>query len=48
VLIEVDSHWLPDAGPTYRKGHVKTTVAAIALDPANRRFGYFHNTVITS
>jgi len=44
VLIEVDAHWLPDAGPTYRKGHVKTTVAAIALDPARRRFGYFHNT----
>ena len=44
VLIEVDAHWLPDAGPTYRKGHVKTTVAAIALDPTSRRFGYFHNT----
>ncbi len=44
VLIEVDAHWLPDAVPTYRKGHVKTTVAAVALDPANRHFGYFHNT----
>ena len=44
VLIEVDSHWLPDAGPSYRKDHVKTTVAAIALDRAARRFGYFHNT----
>ncbi len=45
VLIEVDSHWLLDTGPTtYRKGHVKTTVAAIALDTAQRRFGYFHNT----
>jgi hypothetical protein len=44
VLIEVDAHWLPDAVPTYRTGHVKTTVAAIALDPVNRRFGYFHNT----
>jgi hypothetical protein len=44
VLIEVDSHWLPDAGPAYRKTHVKTTVAAIALDRINRRFGYFHNT----
>jgi hypothetical protein len=44
TLIEVDAHWLPDAGPSYRKDHVKTTVAAIALDPANRRFGYFHNT----
>ena len=44
VLIEVDSHWLPDAGPSYRKEHVKTTVAAIALDRAGKRFGYFHNT----
>ncbi len=44
VLIEVDSHWLPDSGPTYRKAHAKTTVAAIALDPTARRLGYFHNT----
>jgi hypothetical protein len=44
VLIEVDSHWLPDAGPAYRKEHVKTTVAAIALDRTAKRFGYFHNT----
>ncbi len=44
VLIEVDAHFLPDAVPTYRKDHVKTTVAAIALDPVSRRFGYFHNT----
>ena len=44
VLIEVDSHWLPDAGPSYRKEHVKTTVAAIAIDRTGRRFGYFHNT----
>ena len=43
VLIEVDSHWLPDAGAAYRKEHVKTTVAAIALDRAGERFGYFHN-----
>jgi len=45
VLIEVDSHYLPDTGPaTYRKGHVKTTVAAVAIDTAARRLGYFHNT----
>lgn len=44
VLIEVDSHWLPDAGPSYRKEHVKTTVAAVALDRGHKRFGYFHNT----
>jgi hypothetical protein len=44
VLIEVDSHWLPDAAPTYRRHHVKSTMAAVALDPAARRLGYFHNT----
>lgn len=44
VLVEVDSHWLPDAGPTYRKGHAKTTIAIAALDPAAKRLGYFHNT----
>ncbi|HZP98586.1 MAG TPA: DUF1839 family protein [Reyranella sp.] len=43
VLIEVDSYWLPDAA-TYRQGHVKTTVAAVAIDTAARTFGYFHNT----
>jgi hypothetical protein len=43
VLIEVDSHWLPDASPSYRRTHGKTTVAAIALDRADRRLGYFHN-----
>jgi hypothetical protein len=43
VLIEVDSHWLPDASPSYRKTHGKTTVAAISMDRASRRFGYFHN-----
>lgn len=44
LLIEVDSHWLPDAAPSYRQGHAKTTLAAVAIDPAARRLGYFHNT----
>jgi hypothetical protein len=44
VLIEVDSYWLPETAPAYRQQNVKTTVAAIALDPARRRLGYFHNT----
>lgn len=44
VLIEVDGYWLPDAGPAYRKEHVKTTLAAVALDRSQRRLGYFHNT----
>jgi hypothetical protein len=42
VLIEVDAHWLPDADLAYRQQHVKTSVAAVALDPAARRLGYFH------
>ncbi|TBR26043.1 MAG: DUF1839 family protein, partial [Reyranella sp.] len=42
VLVEVDAFWLPDAGEAYRKAHVKTSVAVMALDPARRRFGYFH------
>ena len=29
VLIEVDSHWLPDAAPAYRRHHAKSTVAAV-------------------
>jgi hypothetical protein len=44
ALIEVDSYWLPDAVPAYRHQNVKTTLAAVALDPAARRLGYFHNT----
>jgi hypothetical protein len=44
VLIEVDSYWLPDTGPGYHRDHVKTTVAAVALDSGAKRFGYFHNT----
>jgi hypothetical protein len=43
VLIEVDAHWLPDVDLAYRRQHVKTTVAAVALDPAARRLGYFHS-----
>lgn len=43
VLIEVDSHFLPDAA-TYKTGHVKTTVAAVAIDTTAKTFGYFHNT----
>jgi hypothetical protein len=44
VLVEVDAFWLPDAADAYRKAHVKTSVAAIALDPGKSRFGYFHGT----
>ena len=44
VLVEADAFWLPDAGDAYRKTHVKTSVAVIALDPGRKRFGYFHGT----
>lgn len=44
VLVEVDAFWLADASDAYRKAHVKTSVAVIALDPGRRRLGYFHGT----
>lgn len=44
VLVELDSHYLPDtAGTAYKLAHVKTTVAAVAIDVAQQRLGYFHN-----
>ncbi len=44
MLVEVDAFWLPDAADAYRKAHVKTSVAVIALDPGSPRLGYFHGT----
>jgi hypothetical protein len=44
VLLEVSSYHLPDtAGTAYRREHVKTTVAVVAIDVEARRLGYFHN-----
>jgi hypothetical protein len=44
VLIELDSFFLPDtAGSAYKTAHVKSTVAAVEIDPAARILGYFHN-----
>jgi hypothetical protein len=43
-VVEVDAYFLADAGDSYRKGHVKTTIAMVMMDPAGRRLGYFHNT----
>ncbi len=44
VVVEVDAFYLPDtAATTYRSGHVKTSIAAMALDLAGERLGYFHN-----
>jgi hypothetical protein len=43
VLFEVDAFFLPDtAGTTYRHGHEKTTIAAVAIDTETRKLGYFH------
>lgn len=43
VLVELDSYYLPDtAGTAYGIEHVKSTVAAIEIDVANERLGYFH------
>jgi hypothetical protein len=44
VLVELDSYYLPDtAGSAYKLAHVKSTVAAVAIDLNERRLGYFHN-----
>lgn len=43
VLVELDSYYLPDtAGTAYGREHVKSTVAAVAIDVAQRELGYFH------
>src|SRR5262249_52154471 len=44
VLVELDSYYLPDtAGTAYQREHVKSTVAAVAIDVVGQRLGYFHN-----
>jgi hypothetical protein len=43
MTVEVDAWYLPDtAGTSYRQGHVKTSIAIEAVDPANARLRYFH------
>jgi hypothetical protein len=45
LIVELDSWYLPDTEATdYRKGHVKTSVVAEAIDPARERLRYFHAT----
>ena len=40
----MDAFYLPDtAGTSYRTEHVKTSIGIQALDPEERRLGYFHN-----
>ena len=43
MIIEVDSFYLPDTAATsYRKGHVKSSIAIEAIDPAGEALRYFH------
>lgn len=44
IIAEVDAFFLPDTwATTYRRGHVKTSLAVESIDPARRRLTYFHN-----
>jgi hypothetical protein len=43
IIVEVDSWYLPDTASTsYRSQHVKTSIAAEAIDVAGQSFRYFH------
>ena len=45
IIVELDSWYLPDTAATsYRAEHVKTSVAAEAIDPEGERLRYFHGT----
>jgi hypothetical protein len=45
LIVELDAFFLPDTAATsYRSEHVKTSVAADAIDPAGGVLRYFHNT----
>jgi hypothetical protein len=44
VLVEIDAWYLPDTeGTSYRRGHLKTTIAPESIDRAQERLVYFHN-----
>jgi hypothetical protein len=44
IIVELDSWYLPDTASTsYRAEHVKTSVAADAIDLAGERLRYFHS-----
>jgi hypothetical protein len=43
LLVELDSFYLPDtAGTAYQRAHVKSTVAVVEIDIAQKHMGYFH------
>src|SRR3954462_3855683 len=44
MIVEVDAYYLPDTAATsYRREHVKTSVAAAAIDREREVLRYFHN-----
>lgn len=44
LIVELDAWFLPDTAATsYRREHVKTSVAIESIDPAGERMTYFHN-----
>ena len=44
MIVELDAWYLPDTAATsYRREHVKTSVAVVAIDPVALRLRYFHN-----
>ncbi len=44
LIVELDAFYLPDtAATTYRREHVKTSVAIESIDLAEARLRYFHN-----
>ena len=44
VLVEIDAWYLPDTeGTSYRRGHLKTTVAPTMIDHERQWMRYFHN-----
>ena len=44
VLVEIDAWYLPDTeGTSYRRGHLKTTVAPTMIDHEAEWLRYFHN-----
>jgi hypothetical protein len=45
LIVELDSWYLPDTAATsYRREHVKTSVAVEGIDPTGERLRYFHAT----
>jgi Domain of unknown function (DUF1839) len=45
IIIEVDSFYLPDnAASSYRRAHVKSSIAIEGIDFADQRLQYFHGT----